>query len=330
MILSSYPGQYGVAYSPLILSEGYGWKFADLVVPSFLWLIGFSLSISITGRRLKGIPEKNLLIRVFYRSCILFGIGMALHFLPCVDNIDWYECLRGVRIYGVFQRIAIAYLLAAPVCLFLGFRGQLLALTLVIILYEFIWSASGELLGCDQSYRWRFFTTFPAMCYVLAGSLTYEVFSKRRLRSKHVLLGAALALILAGVIFSQGIEAFCYQRINASFFLLSTGIILFSFYLIDMLPKKFLHSLLLRPIIVLGMNPLVVYLLTAIIWEISHSIGFDGKEGLWVSVWELAWGLLSNFTGTQQFASLLMSLLLLGVAAVLSWLLASRGIIIKV
>jgi predicted acyltransferase len=328
MIISSYPGKYGISYSPFILTSGYGWSLPDLVVPSFLWTIGYSLNISISKRRSKGLSDIRLFMRIIYRSIALFSIGMGLHLMPCIDKESWIKCIETIRVFGVFQRISLAYLLAAPLALLLKSRAQFVVLLVTLIGYEAMWQTAGHIPDCDETYRWSFWTTFPGLCYILCGTLSHRYLSKRT-HSEYIWIGALSFIVILIAIYSQPYYPFCYQRLNANYVLFSSTIFIMIYALINCIPMKILNTFIARIIIALGMNPLMIYLFSAVIWEASHAIGLSSYSSGWLSIWELSWKVLSTFMGSEQFASLLMSSILLVASSVLAAVMAHKGVFLK-
>lgn len=79
----------------------------DLVFPSFLWIMGVCIPLSVKGAFAKGIPRWKILVHILRRSCLMFLLGMALNTVYGTNE------LHNLRIFGVLQRLAVAYLVAA-------------------------------------------------------------------------------------------------------------------------------------------------------------------------------------------------------------------------
>jgi len=128
MILVNNPGSWSHVYAPLLHAEWHGWTPTDLIFPFFLFIVGVSLPFSFGKRLARGDSRRALLVHIFRRSLILFGLGIFMAAFPRFD-------LSGVRIMGVLQRIAVVYLVAAPAYLFLGRRGRGLFLLVLLLGY---------------------------------------------------------------------------------------------------------------------------------------------------------------------------------------------------
>ncbi|XP_052751561.1 heparan-alpha-glucosaminide N-acetyltransferase [Galleria mellonella] len=79
----------------------------DLVFPAFLWIMGVCIPLSIKSAFAKGIPRWKILLHIVRRSCMMFLLGMSL------NTIYGRNMLQQLRIFGVLQRLAVAYLIAA-------------------------------------------------------------------------------------------------------------------------------------------------------------------------------------------------------------------------
>jgi predicted acyltransferase len=96
MILVNTAGSFSEQYAPLRHAEWHGWTIADVVFPSFLWIVGVSVALA-RPKPVSGIVR---------RGAILFALGLLLYGVPDFDPSTW-------RILGVLQRIAICYVAVA-------------------------------------------------------------------------------------------------------------------------------------------------------------------------------------------------------------------------
>ena len=96
-----------------------GWTLADTVFPSFLWIVGVAITLSIGKRLALGTPRTSLLLRIVRRSAVLYLCGVFIYLFPGFD-------FSHMRITGVLQRIAICYLIAACIYLYSGAKAHVL------------------------------------------------------------------------------------------------------------------------------------------------------------------------------------------------------------
>jgi len=111
MILVNTSGPGAPAYGELVHASWFGFTLADLVFPTFLFVTGNALAFGGGG-------ESNVLFlrRVFKRSALIFLCGYLMYWYPFVAQTDGTWVLKPfaeTRVFGVLQRIALCYLLAA-------------------------------------------------------------------------------------------------------------------------------------------------------------------------------------------------------------------------
>lgn len=122
MILVNNAGDEPSSYWPLKHAQWNGWTPTDLVFPSFLFIVGVSMSYSFASRLKRGESRRDLMLHVLRRGAILFALGLFLNGFP-----NHYQ-LSTWRVYGVLQRIAICYVISALVALWSSRRGQVLTI----------------------------------------------------------------------------------------------------------------------------------------------------------------------------------------------------------
>jgi predicted acyltransferase len=117
MITVNNPGIETHVY-PILEHAGWnGLTLADLVFPSFIFIMGVSIVLSYSGQQAKGLPTSTMLRKTFRRAFILFALGVFLSILPYFD-------ISNYRIPGVLQRIALVYAACVPLFLFSTWKTQ--------------------------------------------------------------------------------------------------------------------------------------------------------------------------------------------------------------
>jgi len=131
MILVNSPGSWSHVYAPLRHAEWHGFTPTDLVFPFFLFVVGAAMAFSfarfVDGER----PRARAYPRILRRAAILFVLGLLINGFPSFELAD-------LRIMGVLQRIALAYLLASIAVLHLSRRGLRIACGVILLGY---WAA---------------------------------------------------------------------------------------------------------------------------------------------------------------------------------------------
>jgi predicted acyltransferase len=137
MVLVNNPGSWEYVYRPLRHAEWHGFTPADLVFPAFLLAVGAAIPFMLAGYAGQG----SLSLRIARRVVLLFALGLVLNlatpglqWLLHGNAVDWGT----LRIMGVLQRIALAYLIAILLILALGPRGRVVAVLAILLGY---WAA---------------------------------------------------------------------------------------------------------------------------------------------------------------------------------------------
>ncbi len=125
MLLVNNPGTWSAIYPPLAHAQWHGWTFTDTIFPSFLWIVGVSLTLSTARRVEAGADRAQLFRHVLQRAAVIFGLGLLLAAFPFGLLPTHHFAPLSLRIPGVLQRIAVCYLVASAIFLRTGWRGQL-------------------------------------------------------------------------------------------------------------------------------------------------------------------------------------------------------------
>jgi predicted acyltransferase len=321
MLLVNNPGDWGNLYAPLAHAAWHGWTFTDTIFPSFLFIGGVSMTLSLRRRIDGGAAPARLLLQLWRRAALIFLIGFALNWIPLFD-------LASVRIPGVLQRIALCTALAAPLVVYCGWRAQLAWIAGLLALYSavMLWLpvpgvdgvvAAGVLEpGRDaaawidrqflaghmwaQSRTWDpegLFTTIPALCSQLLGVLAGRwlmVPTARPVQAAWMLV-AGLAFMLAGLLLDAVLMPINKSLWTPSFCVLMTGWALLVFgafyWLLDAAPSARLRAgaaWLARPFVIYGMNALFIFALSGLAakmighWHL-HGVLYDPVRALALS-----------------------------------------------
>src|SRR5438876_10510464 len=88
MVLVNTPGGPN-SYGPLNHSEWNGWTITDMVFPSFLWIVGVAITLSLGNRIAAGVPKSRLLLQVLRRAGVIVCLGL-ISFAPPDFNFCLY------------------------------------------------------------------------------------------------------------------------------------------------------------------------------------------------------------------------------------------------
>lgn len=163
MILVNNPGSWTYIYAPFEHAPWHGLTPTDLVFPFFLFAVGNAMSFVMP--RLEAGGDAAFWKKVLKRSALIFLIGLFLNWWPFVTEVNrlaeaasdfhretifkgftWIdyskdsagnivETVKGVRILGVLQRIALAYFFASVLIYYLKARKAFLAGLILLLVY---------------------------------------------------------------------------------------------------------------------------------------------------------------------------------------------------
>lgn len=228
MIIVNSPGNWSFVYGPLLHAEWHGFTPTDLVFPSFLFAIGTAMSFSM--RKWTGQPGSEVAKQILKRTGLLFLFGYLMYWYPFFRldlawNISAFP-ISETRIFGVLQRIALAYGVAAVLLHFAGKKWTYSLVLLSLPVYWFLLVTYGiegldplslegnavraldlKLIGANHMYMGEgiafdpegLLTTLPSIANIVAGYAA-GLFVQRERDEKNTridltLLGASVCLV---------------------------------------------------------------------------------------------------------------------------------------
>ena len=227
MIIVNSPGSWNYVYGPLQHAQWHGFTPTDLVFPSFLFAVGTAMSYSMRNWASKSGREIGL--KIAKRTALLFLFGYLMYWYPFFRmDLGWNVSsfpISETRIFGVLQRIALAYGLSAALLHFVGKRGTYAIALLSLPLYWFLLMSFGadgldplslegnavrmldlKLFGASHLYTGDglpfdpegLLSTLPTIANVVAGYAAGQFLQRDRNRRNNnidfMLLGASLLL----------------------------------------------------------------------------------------------------------------------------------------
>jgi predicted acyltransferase len=185
-------------YAPLLHAHWHGFTPTDLVFPSFLFAVGNAMSFVMP--KWETASTASVLTKIFKRTLLIFILGYLMYWFPFV-RLDkatgeyHFMAFEKTRIFGVLQRIALAYCFASLMLYFLKFRATIIITAAILLLYWPVLYFFGDaadplslpgnavlkldllLIGPDHLYHGEgvpfdpegFLSTFPAIANVVGG-----------------------------------------------------------------------------------------------------------------------------------------------------------------
>ena len=306
MILVNNPGTWSAIYNPLRHARWHGWTPTDLIFPFFLFIVGVSMMLSFGKRKEQGAKRGKLMLHVLRRSATIFTIGLFLAAYP-------YFNLSSLRIPGVLQRIALCYLFASVIALFLGRLGRIASLLSLLVGYwvlmRFVpvpgygvaqWTPDGNLgayldrtLLSGHLYQptWDpegLLSTLPATGTVLFGTLVADWLKANVSGTRK-----ALGLIAGGVVvllvgraldpifpLNKNLWTSSFAIFTAGFASLTLGV---CYWLVDLKGWRAWA----KPFVIFGVNPILAYALSGLMAKSLVTWGTTdagGQTATWKAV----------------------------------------------
>lgn len=334
MVLVNTPGDGDHVYAPLQHAEWHGWTLTDTVFPSFAWIVGVAITLSL-GRRLEsGAPRRNLVGPILRRSATIFLLGLLVYAFPHFN-------FSTQRILGVLQRLAICYLVSSLLFLATTVRVQVawvvgllagywLLMKLVPVpgygagfldvernLAHYVdWTVLGahNYAGTKTWDPEGIVSTLPAIATTLLGVMAGHI-----LRLKRDLAERTTWLFLAGIVLlATGLLCDVWLPINkklwtSSFALFMAGLdfVIFAGLLWVVDGMGWRKGL--KPLVVLGMNAIAIYMVSEILIEGLSFLGWRRP------IYEALFAPLASPVNASLLFALAYTALMFGVAYALHW-----------
>ncbi|MGA3238985.1 MAG: heparan-alpha-glucosaminide N-acetyltransferase domain-containing protein [Bryobacteraceae bacterium] len=305
MVLVNTPGGPN-SYGPLNHSEWNGWTITDTVFPSFLWIVGVAITLSLGPRIEAGVPKSRLFLQALRRAAVIFGLGLIVYAAP---NFNWST----QRLLGVLQRIAICYLIASAIYLTTRWRFQVVAIVALLVSYWLVMMlapvpgyGAGDLavghnfanyvdrvvLGAHNyanTKSWDpegLISTLPAIATALLGVMAGYI-----LKLKRDLSERTTWLYLTGsILIALGLICDIWLPINkklwtSSFTLFMAGMDFVIFAGFVWLIDGRGYRRIARPLAIMGMNAIAVYMASELVEEALGLIHVAGPASPSVHAW---------------------------------------------
>jgi len=349
MIMVNNPGSWSDIYPQLRHAAWDGWTFTDFIFPFFLWIVGVAMTLSFAKRVEQGAHKPQLLLHVFRRAAIIFGLGIFLAGFPFGLLFGHQFSLENIRIPGVLQRIALCYLIASAIFLWTSLRGQIAWIVGLLAAYWLMvklipvpgygagvmqptgglcwWVDSNILAG----HTWRgapvmgfdpegIVSTIPAIATTLFGVMTgHWLRTKRSVEEKTVwLFVAGEFLMLLGAILDMWLPINKNLWTSSyTIFMAGWASVIFAmfYWLIDV--KGYKKWAL--PFNIYGMNAITVFVLSGLVAKTMGLIKVTQDDGTLISLQRHIYTHMFVPIASPLNASLLYAICFIGVMFVVVW-----------
>jgi len=311
MITVNTPGTWGKIYAPLRHAAWHGCTPTDLVFPFFLFIVGVAMWFSFRKYDHSANPEA--VRKVLKRTALIFIIGLLLNAFPFIrlyDDMTFWQSMGryygGMRIMGVFQRIALAYGIGSLIVLYTRRKTYLWIGGGILVAYWLLmkWLGGADpfslndnfartvdlfILGENNVYRGfgvpfdpeGLFSTFPAVVTVLMGYEVGRMITSAKSRPELVndMYLYGVAVLFAGYVWGQFFPV--NKPIWTSSYVLYTGglaMMMLALFILIIDVKGYQKWS--YPLRVFGLNPLFLFVLS-VVWikTITRIIKWTLEDG---------------------------------------------------
>lgn len=341
MILVNFPGDEANVFAPLRHTVWNGLTPTDLIAPFFLFIVGISIVLAYSKRRLDA--GREIYQKIIIRSVKIFAVGIFLNLLPDFNFSD-------LRYTGTLPRIAIVFLACAILFLKTTPRqqawigaiilvGYWLAMTLIptpgegsVMLEPGVnlaaWIDSKYLPGTMWQGTWDpegILSTFPSIVSGITGLLAGDLLMNKKAPTDKVIYFLIIGLLSAVAGYVWGLAFPVNENLwTSSFVLISSGmasmVLGASYYAVDLL--GYTHGT--KPGIIFGANAIAVYVLADLLALFFYLLPMGTHT--------LNGHVVNSLTGigvSPNLASALYALAFVCINFIPAWILFRKNIFIK-
>lgn len=142
MIIVNTPGSSEAAYAQLDHAAWHGFTLTDLVFPSFLFVVGTALSL--TMKKFAGLQQREVLAIILKRGALIFLCGYLLYWFPFITPQGTLAPFADTRIMGVLQRIGLCYACGALIVYYGKSLGAAIFCVAALLLYWLLMARFGD------------------------------------------------------------------------------------------------------------------------------------------------------------------------------------------
>jgi len=307
MILVGASGNYDYTYEMLDHAPWKGFTPTDFIFPAFLFIVGVAQSLSL--KKLKGRQRNKKLLK---RFVILFALGLLINCFPFFYYDALHKmhpmALEDIRIMGVLQRIALAYVISGVLEHYFSIKGLVIICMLIASAYYLLLSHTGYalehnmvrrldlgVLGAQHMYKDKgvsfdpegLLSTSTVIINVLAGFVTGKWLG---LAERQIQVDALLKVMITGVVITAAGYLLSYsdpvikKLWTTSFTLITAGlsIVLFTtlIYVVDLGKRGGAGWL--RPFRAFGKNAILIYLISELLMRILVLPAFEDRSSIYM------------------------------------------------
>ena len=288
----------GFIYSQLNHASWRGFHFEDVILPTFLFIIGVAMGLSDAKRRERGEVYKSRFTHAAKRVVILFCFGFFLswisagkpHFGPGVLQVLAFSYFGGFLFlgksikfqFGVFAALLFIYwffifIIPVPEA---GRNSYIVYKNLVYFIDDIVTGAAS---------RWGYlYTIITSIAVVVYGSIIGKLLVNRKSDKQFIKTLAIFSIvgIVSGLVLNPFIPII-KRMFTSSYTLFTCGLTSLTFLAFYWLIDVRNISKWSFPLIVIGMNSIFIYMLHNLLnkWLLETSGAFIDPLGIYIGAW---------------------------------------------
>ncbi|MFT4205425.1 MAG: heparan-alpha-glucosaminide N-acetyltransferase domain-containing protein [Chitinophagaceae bacterium] len=313
MIIVNTPGNGDTSFAPLQHAKWFGFTATDLVFPSFLFATGNAMYFA--AERWLSMSTGQVWGKILKRSLLIFLLGVLMYWFPFFARDaagGWsFRPLSHIRIMGVLQRIAVAYMFGAFLVYYCKPKVLVWVSAALLVLYYILMVTCGYpgmdslsmygnavlrldtfVMGPNHLYHDHgelypfdpegLLSTIPAIVNVIVGYLVGRYVLQKKMGIEALLRVALVGfLLIVLAYFGNGIFPIGKKLWTSTFVLLTCGLdcllLVAIIYWTDVLQKPFGNYF----FSVFGKNPLVIYLFSELFATVLFTVHADGDTNVY-------------------------------------------------
>jgi predicted acyltransferase len=331
MIIVNTPGDGATTFSPLLHAKWHGFTPTDLVFPSFLFAVGNAISFVMPKWQTQ--TQSQVLWKIFKRTAIIFLLGFLMYWFPFMKRNAAGDIMsfpfEATRVFGVLQRIALCYGIAALIIYYCRLRtavvlGIIFLFAYWILLYVFnnaddplslqgnaVLQIDTWLLGEKHLYHGEglafdpegLLSTLPGIANVIGGYVVGKYIQQKGKSWETLTILLLAGCVLVFLAYCWGLNFPINKKLWTSSFVLHTVgldciIIAAIIYIIDFKQKTswtyFFE--------VFGRNPIVIYLLSELAAILLSFFRVGNNVPVYKWIYSNIFQYAGDYTGSLLFA----------------------------
>lgn len=362
MILVNMPGSYSYIYPLLVHAPWEGCTLADIVFPFFLFSVGVSGFLS--SHKYKHNLSFSLVKKIICRTVLLFTIGILINAYPFFNTnevLSWNNVVSHwsqLRFLGVLQRIGLAYCGGMLLCCWLQSMRAIIMISLFILVVSWLGfiiynplapydianniSRAVDVWFLGELHLYKgyggisfdpegLYGTFTSMVNIMIGFATGRfICLAKHNDSKHLKNLGLIGILLLGIGYWLSSFNIISKPLWTSSYVLyvSGAAILLLAILIYCLDVQKLSLKFIRPSLVFGANPLLLYIVAEFVAR-SIDIPLQALDGESLRIWQ--WNkVFQHITLSLELDSFIFGVVYVLVYWALAEILYRRNLFIKI